>query len=136
MNLAVSLMFRASLVTPNVESACNAGNPGLMPGSGKSPGEANGYPLQYSCLEKSMDRGAWHVTVGGVTNRHDWVTNTFHFWCCTTHLKLKKSSCVFPNLNQSILDTVKKILHSSGNCLMAWLKNVSLLMNCLFSILS
>ena len=68
MNLAVSLMLWASLVTQMVESACNAGNLSLIPGSGKSPGEANGYPLQYSCLEKSMDRGAWHVTVGGVTN--------------------------------------------------------------------
>ena len=40
----------------------------LIPGLGRSPGEGNGYPLQYSCLENSMDRGAWHVTVGGVTN--------------------------------------------------------------------
>ena len=40
-------------------SACNAGNPGLMPGMGRFPGEGNGNPLQYSCLENSMDRGAW-----------------------------------------------------------------------------
>ena len=39
-------------------SACNAGDPGLIPGSERSPGEGNGYPLQYSCLENSMDRGA------------------------------------------------------------------------------
>ena len=39
-------------------SDCNAGDPGLITGSGRSPGEGNGYPLQYSCLEKSMDRGA------------------------------------------------------------------------------
>ena len=45
-------MLWASLVTQMVESACNEGNPGLIPGSGKSPGEVNGYPLQYSCLEK------------------------------------------------------------------------------------
>ena len=38
------------------ESACNAGDPGLLPGSRRFPGEGNGYPLQYSCLEKSMDR--------------------------------------------------------------------------------
>ena len=49
------------------ESACNAGGLGLIPGSGRSPGEGNGYPLQYSCLENSMDRGAWLVTVHGVT---------------------------------------------------------------------
>ena len=39
-------------------SACNAGNPGLIPGSGRSPGEGNGYPLEYSSLENSMDKGA------------------------------------------------------------------------------
>ena len=42
-------------------SACNAGDPGLIPGSGKSPGEGNGYPLQYYCLGNSMDRGAWRA---------------------------------------------------------------------------
>ena len=41
------------------ESACNAGDLGLIPGSGRSPGEGNGNPLQYSCLENCMDRGAW-----------------------------------------------------------------------------
>ena len=41
------------------ESAYNAGDPGLIPGSRRSPGEGNGNPLQYSCLEKPMDREAW-----------------------------------------------------------------------------
>ena len=44
-------------------SACDAGDPGLIPGSGRSPGEGNGNPLQYSCLENPMDRGAWWATV-------------------------------------------------------------------------
>ena len=48
-------------------SAYNAGDPGLIPGSGRSPGEGNGNPLQYSCLENSMDREAWWATVHGVT---------------------------------------------------------------------
>ena len=48
------------------ESACSAGDPGLIPGLGTSPGEENGYPLQYSCLERPMDRGAWRATVRGV----------------------------------------------------------------------
>ena len=47
------------------ESACNAGDLGLISGLGRSPGEGNGYPLQYSCLENSMDRGAWRATEGG-----------------------------------------------------------------------
>ena len=49
------------------ESACNAEDPSLIPGSGRSPGEGVGYPLQYSCLENSMDRGAWQATVHGIT---------------------------------------------------------------------
>ena len=48
------------------EFACNAGDPGLIPGSERSPGEGNGYPLHYSCLENPMDRGAWQATVHGV----------------------------------------------------------------------
>ena len=49
------------------ESACKAGDPGLIPGLGRSPGEGNRNPLQYSCLENSMDRGFWWVAVDGVT---------------------------------------------------------------------
>ena len=45
------------------ESALNAGDPGLIPGSGRSPGEGNGNPLQYSCLQNPMDRGARQATV-------------------------------------------------------------------------
>ena len=47
-------------------SAYNVGDPGLIPGSGRSPGEGNGNPLQYSCLENPMDQGAWWATVCGV----------------------------------------------------------------------
>ena len=46
-------------------SACNAGDLGSIPGSGRSPGEGNGNPLQYPCLENPMDRGAWWATVHG-----------------------------------------------------------------------
>ena len=48
------------------ESACNTGDPGSIPGLGRSPGEVHGNPLQYSCLENPMDRGAWWATVHGV----------------------------------------------------------------------
>ena len=47
-------------------SACNVGDPGWIPGLGRSPGEGNGNPLQYSCLENPMDRGAWWATVHGI----------------------------------------------------------------------
>ena len=49
------------------ESACNAGDVSLIPGSGRSPGEGNGNPLQYSCLGNPVDRGAWQAIVHGVT---------------------------------------------------------------------
>ena len=53
----------------------NAGDLGLIPGAGRSPAEGNGHPLQYSCLENSTDRGAWHATVRRVARvRHDLVT--------------------------------------------------------------
>ena len=59
-------------------SACNAGDPDSIPGLGRYPGEENGYPLKYSCLENSMDRGVWWATVHALqTVRHDWATITF-----------------------------------------------------------
>ena len=48
-------------------SVCNAGDPGSIPGLGRPPGEGNGNPLQYSCLENSMNTGAWWATVQGFT---------------------------------------------------------------------
>ena len=53
------------------ESACNAGDVGLIPRSGRSPGEGNGNPLQYSCLGNPVDRGAWGATVHGVAKELD-----------------------------------------------------------------
>ena len=62
------------------ESACNAGDLTSIPGSGRSPGEGNGNPLHYSCLENPMDRGAWQATVYGVTRvSHDWATKNTAF---------------------------------------------------------
>ena len=58
------------------ESACNAGDPGSIPGSGRSLGEGTGNPLQYSCLGNPMDRGAWQTIVHGSQRvGHDRVTS-------------------------------------------------------------
>ena len=66
-------MFSDSSVSK--ESACNAGYLDSIPELGRSPGEGNGNPLQYSCLENPMDRAAWWATVHGVaTVGHDVVT--------------------------------------------------------------
>ena len=60
------------------ESSCNAEDLGSTPGLGRFPGEGNGYPLQNSGLENSIDRGAWQATVhGSQSDRHDRATSTF-----------------------------------------------------------
>ena len=73
------LVMWASLLAQAVrESICNAGDLGLIPGLGRLPGERNSYPLQYSGLENSMDRGAWWATAHGVTESRTWLSD-FHF---------------------------------------------------------
>ena len=68
------------------ESACNIGDTGSIPGSGRSPGEWNGNPLHYSCLVNPMDRGTWQATVHGSQRvGHNWVTNTVTFFHLYTH---------------------------------------------------
>ena len=75
------LTTEASLVAQRVKaSACSAGDLGSIPGSGRSRGEGNGNPLQYSCLENSMNGGAWWATVHGVTKSRTWLSYfTFFF---------------------------------------------------------
>ena len=57
------------------KSVCNVGDVGSIPGLGRSPGEGNHNPLQYSCLESSMNRGAWQATVHGVTKSQTRMSN-------------------------------------------------------------
>ena len=57
------------------ESGCNAGDLSLILGLGRSPEEKNGYPLQYSCLKNSMDRGAWQATVHGAPRSRTRLSN-------------------------------------------------------------
>ena len=61
------------------ESACNAGDTGSIPGLGRSPGEGNGNPLQYSCPKNPMERGAWWATVCGVSKSGTRLNSTFTF---------------------------------------------------------
>ena len=63
-------------------SAWNAGDPGSIPGSGRSPGEGNGNLLQYSCLENPKEGGAWWATVHGVIKSRTQLSN-FHLDVCT-----------------------------------------------------
>ena len=78
------------------ESAYNAGNLGSTPWSGRSAGEGNGYPLQYYCLEDSMDREAWWATVHGITKSQIQL-NDFHTHTHThtdTCLDLESTDCL------------------------------------------
>ena len=90
--------MEASLVAQRLKaSACNARDLGSIPGSGRSPGEGNGNPLQYSCLENPMDGGAWWATVHGVAKSRTQVSDftfTFRTWkqprCSSTGEWIKK----------------------------------------------
>ena len=63
------------------EFACKSGDPDSVPGLGRSPGEVNVYPIQYSCLENSMDKETWQATFHGVTRSWTWLCdNHFHFF--------------------------------------------------------
>ena len=68
LKLIMAIMLGFPGGSDSKESACNAGDLGLILGSGRFPGEGNGYPHQYSCLENSMDREAWQATVHGIAN--------------------------------------------------------------------
>ena len=82
------------------ESAINAGDLGPIPWSGRSPGEGNDYTLQYSCMESSMDKGAWQLTIHGVTESEmtEWLTHAFTL----------NSSITVPKIKKNTVSTLKK----------------------------
>ena len=81
--------FKVNVLYPcgsaNKESACNVGDLGSIPGLGRSPGEGNSYPLQYSGLENSMDKGAWQATVHGDHKEWDTTERLSHTHKCYLH---------------------------------------------------
>ena len=84
-------------------SASNAGDVGSIPGSGRSPGEGNGNPLQYSCLENPMGREAWQATVHGVaksqTRLNDFTILTMIFYMTWLFLIVMVGSIIFPTFH-------------------------------------
>ena len=96
----VSLKMMAQRLKRLPASACNARDLGSIPGSGRSPGEGNGSPLQYSCLENPMDRGAWWAAVHGVVKSR---TRLSDF----THSKMTIVSHLNSCLGNLILETGK-----------------------------
>ena len=82
-------------ISDGKESACNTGDPGLVPGSDRFP-EGNDNPLQYSCLENSMDRGVWQATVHGIANSQDTLRN-FHLKTFNVFFALRIMQIVISN---------------------------------------
>ena len=92
--------FPGGLVVKNPPA--NAGNTGSNPGSGRSPGGGNGNPLQYSCLENPMDRGAWWATVHGIARvRHDIVQQLSSNNCILFYTSQYCTIVIFDNLKQN-----------------------------------
>ena len=86
-------MYGASLVAHRVKNpSANAGDVGSIPGSGRSPGEGNDYPLHYSCLENSMDIGAWRATVHGVSKSQ---TRLYDSACMQVYIYAHTYECLF-----------------------------------------
>ena len=80
--------------------ACNARHQGSSPGSESSPGEGNGYPLQYSCLENLMDRGAWLATVQGITTSWTQLRNRTCMHYCLEGMEVDVSHLVFAGMDE------------------------------------
>ena len=91
MDRSLVISCRAFLVTQMLKnlsaSAEDARDSGSIPRLGKPPGEGNSYPVQYSCLKNSMDRGTWQATVLRVTKRQTWLSNTNTIYYRMTSLK-------------------------------------------------
>ena len=108
------------------QSTCNAGDTDLIPGLGRSPGGGHGNPFQYSCLVNPMDRGAWQVTVPGVTKSWAQLKQSSPSTKVNPHHSSKKSTCQsqVPRLNSSpfhsswqALQLAEVTLHCLNFCL-------------------
>ena len=91
-------------------SACNAGDLGSIPELGRSPGEGNGNPLQYSCLENPTDGGAWWATLHGVAKSGTWLSHFTFFSFLLSYASVKCSR--LQRLLQHWLTWVRNLLHA------------------------
>ena len=133
-SVSLRLLVSGFLGGSVVKNACNAGDPRSIPESGRTPEEGNGYPLQYSCLEKPMDRGAWWAkSMGPQRVRHNWATflppppmpywsliplPEFESWPC--HLL---AVCLWPSFLISVLQFPYLLispLNAYSSLLLAW----------------
>ena len=101
-------------------SAYNAGDPGSIPGLGRYPGEGNGNPLQYSCLENPMDGGAWLATVHGVAKSWTWLTEQLYY-LLTEVFEARIKWFAIPCPVDHVLSELSTMTHWSWVPCMAWL---------------
>ena len=99
----LSTVIDRSCSSVGKESACNVGDPGSIPGSGRSPGEGNGNPLQYSSLENSMDGGAWWATVHGVAKSWTQLSNFTSSTRSLVHLPFEPAVMFLSNVSENSL---------------------------------
>ena len=115
-------MFWAFLIVhTGKESTCNAGDPDLIPGSGRPPGGGIDNPLWYSCLENPMDRGAWRATVHGVTKSQQLTLSLHfpltHFRCCSTYAAINLPSIGPSSMKKKSKETKQTALHKACHSL-------------------
>ena len=91
------LLWLCLLKTPNgsagKESACNAGDTGSIPGSGRTSGGGNGHSLRYSCLKNPMDKGAWWATVQRVAKCRTWLSDKTHTYWGPRPIIIAQNTC-------------------------------------------
>ena len=93
----------------------------MIPGLGRSFGEGNGYPLQYSCLENPMDRGAWWATVHGAVESRVRLTLSFSFHSCGDGMRSQRGCA--PDVTQLLMDLIPVELKGLKNVLGCWFLN-------------
>ena len=105
--LSLYILIETSLVAQMVNAfAYNAKDLDLIPGLGRSPGEGNGNPLQYSCLENSMDRGAWQATVYGVVQSWTQLSNF-----TSLHILIKEADHLIFNILYHFIHSISSKIH-------------------------
>ena len=105
----------AFLVAQMVESACSVGDMGLILGSGRPPGEENGYPSQYSCLENPIDRGAWQATVHGAAKEVDMTSQLTTTTICVVLIMRGRKEWVLLVSSRQRLRMLPNILQCTRN---------------------
>ena len=103
------------------ESTCNAGDPHSIPGLRRSPGEGKDYPLQYSGLENSIERGVWQATVRGVAKSRPWLSDFHYSPCIGVQMRLEKRKWVWKTEPHVSMPKTVQASYELGVLIVKWL---------------